>query len=244
MLQGPVSDETLSGELFLLSCRAMGKGVERVMLKTLAERALAAGVKTLSIAFTETDRNEPVRRFFEGLGGFTLDAATIAELSPVPEETEAPRGPASCPSATGGTAVPRAFSMPPSPDASPPNCAIRRRCKPCSPRRNVRVRDRPAFVKPGTKTQTRLAEIWRGILGLEDVGLDDPFSALGGSSIQLVRLHAALRREFGTALELVELFELPTIAAQPRSSTRNARPPRFPSPRWSIRAAPTTTRSP
>lgn len=213
MLQGPVSGETLSGELFLLSCRAMGKGVERVMLKTLAERALAAGAKILSIAFTETDRNEPVRRFFEGLGGFTLDAARIAELSSVPEEA----GPVVAPDKTttgaarsSGPLFDAALAQRIAADLRDPQALHTLLSATKRPRPEIAQ----AFVKPGTKTQTRLAEIWRGILGLEDVGLDDPFSALGGSSIQLVRLHAALRREFGTALELVELFELPTIAAQ------------------------------
>ncbi len=215
MQEGQVDDSTLSVPLFLLSCRAMGKGVERVMLKTLAERALAAGAKTLSIAFTETDRNEPVRRFFEGLGGFTLDAATIAELSPVPEETEPSRGTGILPVTDRRDAGPTCLF-----DAAlAQRIAIELR-DPQALQTLLTATKRPrpeiaqAFVKPGTKTQTRLAEIWRGILGLEDVGLEDPFSALGGSSIQLVRLHAALRREFGTALELVELFELPTIAAQ------------------------------
>jgi len=213
MLQGPVSGETLSSDLFLLSCRAMGKGVERVMLKTLAERALAAGAKTLSITFTETDRNEPVRRFFEGLDGFTLDAARIAELSPVPEEAE----PAVSPDKTitneakfNGPLFDAALAQRIATELRDPQALQTLLTATKRPRPEIAQ----AFVKPGTKTQTRLAEIWRGILGLEDVGLDDPFSALGGSSIQLVRLHAALRREFGTALELVELFELPTIATQ------------------------------
>ncbi len=215
MQEGPVSDETLSVRLFMLSCRAMGKGVERVMLKTLADRALAAGAKTLSIAYTETDRNEPVRKFFEGLGGFTLDAATIAELSPVPDEAEPSRG----------TGVPPVNDRQ---DAGPTclfDAALAQRIAtelrdPLALHSLLTATKRPrpeiaqAFVKPGTKTQSRLADIWRGILGLEEVGLEDPFSALGGSSLQLVRLHAALKREFGTSLELVELFELPTIAAQ------------------------------
>lgn len=213
MLQGLVSNETLSGELFLLSCRAMGKGVERVMLKTLAERALAAGAKTLSITFTETDRNEPVRRFFEGLGGFTLDAEKIAALSPVPGEAETKSTPdktTATTSKSSGTLFDAALAQRIATELHDPHALQTLLTATKRPRPEIAQ----AFVKPGTKTQTRLAEIWSGILGLEDVGLDDPFSALGGSSIQLVRLHAALRREFGTALELVELFELPTIAAQ------------------------------
>lgn len=215
ILHGQVADSNLSTELFLLSCRAMGKGVERVMLKTLAERALGAGAKTLSIAFTETDRNEPVRRFFEGLGSFALDAAQIAELSPVPEEREPSRGTGILPVIDRQDAGPTCLF-----DATLAQRIATELRDPQVLQTLLAATKRPrpeiaqAFVKPGTKTQNRLAEIWRGILAIEEVGLDDPFSALGGSSIQLVRLHAALKREFNTGLELVELFELPTIAAQ------------------------------
>jgi amino acid adenylation domain-containing protein/FkbH-like protein len=212
-MHGRVPDAILNVELFLLSCRAMGKGVERVMLRTLAESALAAGAKTLAVAFTETDRNEPVRRFFEGLGGFSLEAAEMAVLSPFPEEAE--------PTAQADKTAPTATkSRGPFFDAALAARIATELRDPLALHDQLAAAKRPrpeiaqAFVKPGTRTQARLAEIWRGILGLAEVGLEDPFSALGGSSLQLVRLHAALRREFGTALELVELFELPTIAAQ------------------------------
>ena len=213
MLAGPVSGENLPAGLFLLSCRAMGKGVERIMLKTLAQRALAAGARTLSIAFTGTDRNEPVRRFFEGIGGFTLDAAKIAELSAVPDEAEATASPDQANPPVAGSSGPLfdpALALRIATELRDPEAIHRLLIATKRPRPELAQ----AFVKVGTKTQARLAEIWRGILGLEEVGLEDPFSALGGSSIQLVRLHASLRREFGIALDLVELFELPTIAAQ------------------------------
>lgn len=212
MLFGDKAGDTLPVELFLLSCRAMGKGVERAMLVALAERALGLGAATLSVAYEATDRNEPVRRFFEGVGGFVLDASQVATLSPIPGETEAERKPDTSTQTKASSSAPlfdadlarRIATELRSPDAIRSALAAKR------PRPEIAQ----AFVQPGTRTQERLAAIWREILGLEEVGLDDPFSALGGSSIQLVRLHAAMRREFGADLELVELFELPTIAAQ------------------------------
>ncbi|MCB1207001.1 MAG: HAD-IIIC family phosphatase, partial [Verrucomicrobiae bacterium] len=213
ILHDPVSASNLPVELFLLSCRAMGKGVERVMLRTLAERALASKAETITFTFDETDRNEPVRRFFEGLGGFKLDATTMASLSSVPDESQQTKGPArssrsestsNAPLFDAGIAMRIATELR---DAEALQSTLSSRTRP-------RPELAQSFVRPGTGTQVRLAEIWRDLLGLEEVGLEDPFSALGGSSIQLVRLHAALRRDFGTSLELVELFELPTIAAQ------------------------------
>jgi len=209
----PKTDGSLPVDLFMLSCRAMGKGVERAMLIALAERALTLGAKTLSVTYEETDRNEPCRRFFDKLGGFSLDAAEVAALSPLPDEplTETrPDKPVSkipmgCRSAFDAALALRIAGELYDPQTLQDCLSALKRPRPELSQ---------AFVKPGTRNQERLAEIWCEILGLETVGLEDPFSALGGSSIQLVRLHAAMRREFGTELELVELFELPTIAAQ------------------------------
>jgi acyl carrier protein len=44
--------------------------------------------------------------------------------------------------------------------------------------------------------------------------LHDNFFDIGGHSLLLVKLHAVLKREFGGTLELVELFQWTTVAAQ------------------------------
>ncbi|NLT71603.1 MAG: hypothetical protein GXX91_13045, partial [Verrucomicrobiaceae bacterium] len=203
----------LAVELFLLSCRAMGKGVERAMLIALGEQAGRIGAESVAVAHRETDRNEPCRRFFDSVGGFTLAAYEAAELPPLPAEPMA--------DPTGGKTVGGPLPAIPLFDAA----LARRIATELSDPRQVHTRiseekkrPRPelsqALIRPGTETEKRLAAIWTEILGLEEVGREDPFSALGGSSIQLVRLHVALMREFGCVLDLVELFELPTIASQ------------------------------
>ena len=63
-------------------------------------------------------------------------------------------------------------------------------------------------------SQRRVAEIWRDVLRLEQVGLHDNFFDLGGHSLLLVKLHAGLKREFGTDISLVELFQRTTVASQ------------------------------
>jgi acyl-coenzyme A synthetase/AMP-(fatty) acid ligase len=65
-----------------------------------------------------------------------------------------------------------------------------------------------------TPVQRRVAGAWRDILGLHAIGLHDNFFDLGGHSLLLVKLHAALRREFQSDLALVELFQWTTVAAQ------------------------------
>lgn len=65
-----------------------------------------------------------------------------------------------------------------------------------------------------TEPQRRVATIWREVLRVEQLGVEDNFFDLGGHSLLVVKVHAALRREFQRELTLVDLFQHTTIAAQ------------------------------
>ena len=54
--------------LFLLSCRALGRGVERMMIADAFEVAGRRGSDSLVAAVEETPRNEPARAFFASIG--------------------------------------------------------------------------------------------------------------------------------------------------------------------------------
>jgi amino acid adenylation domain-containing protein len=68
------------------------------------------------------------------------------------------------------------------------------------------------YVAPRTETEAALVAIWGEVLGLERIGVEDSFFALGGDSIRSVRV-IALAREKGIELSVEELFRHPTIAA-------------------------------
>jgi acyl carrier protein len=65
----------------------------------------------------------------------------------------------------------------------------------------------------GDSTESQVAAIWAAVLGRE-VGSDDNFFDLGGSSIDLVEVHGRLRAHFGREIAVVDLFELTTVRAQ------------------------------
>jgi len=56
-----------------------------------------------------------------------------------------------------------------------------------------------------------LVGIWQSVLRCESVGLDDSFFDLGGHSLLLIDVHAALERVYGDRLSLVDLFRYPTV---------------------------------
>jgi acyl transferase domain-containing protein/thioesterase domain-containing protein len=58
-----------------------------------------------------------------------------------------------------------------------------------------------------------LAEVWRELLGVEEIAPDDDFFALGGHSLAAVRLFARIRKHYNTDLPLATLFQAPTLGA-------------------------------
>jgi amino acid adenylation domain-containing protein len=72
------------------------------------------------------------------------------------------------------------------------------------------------WAPPRDDTERALTEIWRQALGVERVSIRDNFFDLGGHSLLLIRVHAAVQERFGTALPMVELFKHPTIESLAR----------------------------
>ena len=64
---------------------------------------------------------------------------------------------------------------------------------------------------PRTRAERDLAEIWKEVLGVEQVGLEDSFFSLGGHSLMATQVFSRLRARLGVELPLRDLFEAPTL---------------------------------
>ncbi|MDV7267921.1 amino acid adenylation domain-containing protein, partial [Rhodococcus oxybenzonivorans] len=69
------------------------------------------------------------------------------------------------------------------------------------------------FRAPATATESVVAEVFADVLGVERVGLDDDFFALGGNSLIATQVAARLGRALDSRVPVRELFDAPTVEA-------------------------------
>ncbi|CAM2005624.1 non-ribosomal peptide synthetase [Acanthopleuribacter pedis] len=91
-----------------------------------------------------------------------------------------------------------------------PNNKLNRKALP-APNQQEAVTQR--FVAPATEAEKKLAVIWQNVLGLEKVSSQANFFDIGGHSLLLARVHAALRKQFPKNITLLDLFRYTTISS-------------------------------
>lgn len=69
---------------------------------------------------------------------------------------------------------------------------------------------------PASRLEKRIAEVWKSVLTIERVGIDDNFFDLGGNSLLLVSAHYRINEFAPRPLALVDLFACPTIRSLAR----------------------------
>ncbi|CAM3926252.1 SDR family oxidoreductase [Nocardiopsis rhodophaea] len=79
------------------------------------------------------------------------------------------------------------------------------------PQRYPRPRLRTPYVAPRTPAEERIAALWQDRLGIDRVGIDDPFLDLGGNSLVGLAIVAAIEKETGVRLSAAALLEAPTV---------------------------------
>jgi hypothetical protein len=66
-------------------------------------------------------------------------------------------------------------------------------------------------IAPSTELEQAIAAIWRDVLALDHVGVDDNFFEIGGQSLLMARVHSRLQTTLARDVSMLDLFRLPTI---------------------------------
>jgi amino acid adenylation domain-containing protein len=110
------------------------------------------------------------------------------------------------------------------PDPMIPSAFVFLEALPLTPHGKVDRRSLPApdssrpetaahFVAPRTPLEEEVARVWREVLGVDRIGVDDTFWSLGGHSLLATRVLSRIGLAFGVDLPLQVLFASPTLAA-------------------------------
>jgi natural product biosynthesis luciferase-like monooxygenase protein len=93
-----------------------------------------------------------------------------------------------------------------------PNLKVDRRALP-APEHAGRGASAATFVAPQNDIETLIAEIWRDVLRVPEVGVRDNFFDLGGHSLLAVQVHGQLKQRLQRDLAITDLFRFPTVQA-------------------------------
>jgi FkbH-like protein len=196
------TDSLLFVDTFLLSCRALGRGVEHRMVARLGEIALERGLDALCFTLIEGPRNRPAKMFLESIGALPSNFLLAREAAALRYQV----GQASRPARD--LQVPPAQAVPiPRPDYLKIATELR---TPAAVLERIHAASRkPAPLisePPRTELEQDLAKLWAGLLNVPAVGIRDNFFELGGHSLLAVQLLARVRQIYGIDLSLEVVY--------------------------------------
>ena len=218
----------LQVDTLLLSCRALGRGVEHRMLAHLGRLAHRRGLNTVSVGYRSSEKNMPALKFLQRIGStakngdrtdadsgtiFNFPIDDIIDLVFAPHAEEQPQAAASPPASRPSTARKRPDEHRILRSIAADLCdAAAIRAQITAHKRQSRPDEAGSFSAPRTVTEEVLAGIWADVLGFERIGIHDNFFSLGGHSLLGTQVISRINETFHIDLSLQELFEAQTIA--------------------------------
>ncbi len=205
MIFGHTGDR-LAVDTFLLSCRALGRGVEHRMVARLGEIARERGLACVEIPFVPGKRNQPARLFLESLcpadaGGVYRLPAGEAARTVYRVGQRAPAGQAPAERIQPMPAVPRRVDYLRIATELRRPADILERVGAAALRQTA-----PPTDPPRTPLERDLAALWAELLHVTAVGVHENFFELGGHSLLAVQLLSRVRHIYGVDLSLEVVY--------------------------------------
>ncbi|MBI5629286.1 MAG: HAD-IIIC family phosphatase [Elusimicrobia bacterium] len=200
----------------MLSCRALGRGIEHRMLARLGEIARGRNAGRVLVRLLRSSKNQPAWEFLGSLealskaeseGGISLefDPGYLEKLRYEP----------------GGAATPYPMTATGSEEFQPGTAGAvlsqdAALWQELSDAESVlkAMRVIPAASAAGTERsiQEKLLKIWEEVLGVSPIRPDDDFFKLGGDSLTALRLSARIEQAIGKRLPLSYLLKISTVS--------------------------------
>ncbi len=220
LMMWSIANGSLTASTLLLSCRALGRGVEHRMVAHLGRRAVEQRLDTVRLRYVATARNLPARQFLdevatpngasnEGTLMYLLSAEDAANLRYNPDVTPAAgQAPVSAVADRGSARrsageawAPRSWHELAGLTADLTTAESLRRAI------GGAGRDVVDDHEDSADDERAVTRIWAEILQLDPGQVDNDFRSLGGGSLELVQLLARVYEEFGVELPVEALLD-------------------------------------
>ncbi|MCM3874356.1 MAG: HAD-IIIC family phosphatase [Pyrinomonadaceae bacterium] len=216
-------ENALAVDTVLLSCRALGRGVEHRMIAHLGVIALERGLEYVEINYLPTAKNRPAYEFISQIEAeevqtvengtlfrvraavavtIRLDGSTQIKARLTEDNLERNESTQAANASTISSFLARVPAELSTVDQIA-NAVLAEKSL-------LRQAAGP-MVMPEDRVEAQLKTIWEGVLGVSPIGVDDNYFELGGDSFQAVRLFSEIERGFGRHLPLVTLLSASTI---------------------------------
>lgn len=207
-------------DTFLLSCRALGRGVEQKILKRLGEVAKTHAATEIEIPLIVSAKNRPIRQFLDGTAEkfrktnkedtsysynipveMALSAGDMAMAIEFVEEDKKQVHTLTAPVVAHKVWIEIAHSM---------NTieGITRQINSSVIR--SRATDAGDFEAPRNESELAVTEIWKQTLAVDVVGINDNYFSLGGDSIRSLQIVSKMKK-LGFSLKPLDIQQFPTI---------------------------------
>lgn len=217
--------DTLVVDTFLLSCRVLGRGVEHRAVSELGLLADKRGLAFVELNYSRTAKNEPARIFLESVAKPYLKRTRDGVSCRIPTSV------ASSITFEPNESIPLKSAKPDSPSDVPQTsgrdsdrCSLDNYSRIANELNdpkvilkqiasgNVSLRPKLSapYVAPRNSVEQTLADIWREVLRVDRVGVQDDFFKMGGDSILSIQIISKASQK-GLQLTLRQQFQNPTI---------------------------------
>ncbi len=78
--------------------------------------------------------------------------------------------------------------------------------------RRIDMEDAPEFAPARSDTERRLVAIWQESIGIDQIGINDDFFLVCGSSLVAAIIFTKIQKQFGMKLPLSLLVSAPSVA--------------------------------
>lgn len=86
---------------------------------------------------------------------------------------------------------------------------------------NIKHHNQKEFIAPSSLIEKEVLELWKETLGIENIGINESFFELGGTSFQIIELSEKIKRKFNKEISVIQIFENYTIGRMAKVINEN-----------------------